>query len=279
MNIAVLSGKGGTGKTTLSVNLSFALDVSYVDADVEAPNGFLFLHPQIQEQKPVEVLFPVVDDEKCTNCGMCVKACEFNALAMVQKDLMLFQKLCHGCTACQIVCPQNAIHMEKRRMGMVEQGTSMGKTVYRGVVDIGEPMAVPVISHLLSNLPKEDHLIDCPPGTSCNVVKTLSHGEGAILVTEPTAFGFHDLQMAVELVEQFQMPMGVVINKDGGNSGFIETYLEDKKIPLLGKIPYSMELAKAYSKGNVLYLMEEYKEIFDVIAQRAREVFSWKSSY
>ncbi len=216
MNIAVLSGKGGTGKTTVSTNLALALKSNYIDCDVEEPNGFLFLKPKIETEKKVMVEYPIIDDNKCINCGVCANVCQFNALAKVKDDIMLFQKLCHGCGACKIACKYNAITYDKRDIGKIENGFSHDISCSRGILNISEPMAVPVIKELLKNLSGKRNLIDCSPGTSCNVVNALKYADGAILVTEPSEFGFHDLKMAIELVKMYKIPFGIVINKDDG---------------------------------------------------------------
>ncbi|WP_072906686.1 4Fe-4S binding protein [Anaerobranca californiensis] len=275
MNIAVLSGKGGTGKTTVSTNLATVLGANYIDCDVEEPNGFIFLNPSQIKREEVQVDYPVFDRDKCTLCGNCVKVCQFNALAKTKEELILFEKLCHSCHACQIVCKQGAITFGKRRIGVIEEGLYFDSICKRGLLDIGEPMAVPVIKRLLQNLPKGVNIIDCAPGTSCNVVNSLKYGDCAILVTEPSVFGLHDLKMAVELVKKFNIPFGVVINKDNGADNLIKVYCEKEKITILGYIPYQREVAEIYSSGKMIVDLPVYREIFKEIGDKMKEVFFW----
>lgn len=275
MNIAVLSGKGGTGKTTVSTNLALALKANYIDCDVEEPNGFLFLKPTVYTEEKVMVEYPIIDDDKCTNCGACVKACQFNALAKVKDDIMLFQKLCHGCGACEIACEYGAITYGERETGKVEKGSVRDINCSRGVLNISEPMAVPVIRELLNGLSRRINLIDCPPGTSCNVVNSLKYADGAILVTEPSEFGLHDLKMAVELVRMYDIPFGIVINKDDGKDNIVKKYCKEENIELIGTIPYDKATAVLYSKGEILYDYLVHKEIFNKLSEGVKEVLSW----
>jgi len=275
VNIAVLSGKGGTGKTTVSTNLALALKANYIDCDVEEPNGFLFIKPEVDTEEKVMVEYPVIDDNKCKSCGACVNVCQFNALAKVKDDIMLFQKLCHGCGACQIACKYKAITYGEREIGKIEKGTARDINCSRGILNISEPMAVPVIRELLKNLSDGINLIDCPPGTSCNVVNALKYADSAILVTEPSEFGLHDLKMAVELVKMYNIPFGIVINKDDGKDNIVKKYCMEEKIPLIGTIPYGKDTAVLYSKGGVLYDDLHHKEIFNQLSKAAKEVLSW----
>lgn len=275
MNIAVLSGKGGTGKTTVATNLALALKANYVDCDVEEPNGFLFLKPKVDTEEKVMVEYPIIDDNKCTNCGGCVNACHFNALAKVKDDIMLFQKLCHGCGACEIACNYNAITYDKREIGKIQKGKVRDINCSRGILNISEPMAVPVIRELLKSLLEGINLIDCPPGTSCNVVNSLKYANGSILVTEPSEFGLHDLKMAVELVKMYNIPFGIVINKDDEKDNIVKVYCREEKIPLIGTIPYSRNTAVLYSKGEILYDDSYHKIVFDKLSKEVKEVLSW----
>ena len=275
MNIAILSGKGGTGKTTASTNLSTIIGANYIDCDVEEPNGFIFLNPSQIKREEVKVNYPVVDSSRCTLCGDCAKVCQFNALVRTKKEIILFEKLCHGCSACSIACKHSALTFGKRTIGIVEEGKCGNLICKRGVLNVGEPMAVPVIKKLLKNLPTGINLIDCAPGTSCNVVNSLQYADSAILVTEPSAFGLHDLKMAVQLVRNFNLPFGVIINKYNAENERIQKYCEQEDINILGIIPYRREAAKVYSLGKMIVEMSEYKEIFEEIAKRLREVFPW----
>lgn len=275
MRIAVLSGKGGTGKTTVSTNLALALKVNYTDCDVEEPNGFLFIKPVIEKTQTVTVEYPVIADDKCTSCDACVNACQFNALARVKEDIVLFKKLCHGCRACEIACNYKAITFNRRETGKIEWGSSGIIKCSRGILNIGEPMAVPVIRELLKNLKDEISFIDCPPGTSCNVVNALRYADRAMLVTEPSEFGLHDLKMAVELVKMHGMPFGIVINKDDGKYNIIKKYCDEEKIRIIGVIPYNRDTAALYSKGRMLYDDLYHKIIFDKLSKGVREVLLW----
>lgn len=275
MNIAVLSGKGGTGKTTVSTNLALALGANYIDCDVEEPNGFLFLKPKLDKEEAVMVEYPIIDLDKCTGCGACVQACQFNALAKVKDNIMVFEKLCHGCGACGISCKYDAITYNKRQTGKIERGKIRDINCSRGILNISEPMAVPVIRELLSGLSQGVNLIDCPPGTSCNVVNSLKYANGAILVTEPSEFGLHDLKMAVELVKMYNIPFGIVINKDDRKDNIVKKYCDKENIELIGTIPYDKETAVLYSKGEILYDDLSHKKVFDKISERVKEVLSW----
>lgn len=275
MNIAILSGKGGTGKTTVSTNLAITLGVSYVDCDVEEPNGFIFLNPSIEKSEEVFVEYPIIDTEKCVLCGACAKVCQFNSLAKAGKEIVVFEKLCHDCGACKLVCKAGALSYTKRPIGKLERGVAKDVDCSRGILNVGEPMAVPVIRKLLGGLTEEDHLIDCPPGTSCNVVNALKYADAAILVTEPSEFGLHDLKMAVELVKLYKIPYGIIINKDDGKENMVKDYCKENGISLYGTIPYSMEAAALYSKGNMLCEDEFYKNIFINIAEMIKEVSAW----
>ncbi len=275
MNIAILSGKGGTGKTTVSTNIALALKANYVDCDVEEPNGFLFLKPIIEKTEDVLVEYPVIDKGKCVVCGECVKACQFNALAKAKDKIILFEKLCHSCGACEIVCKYGAIAYDKRQTGKIESGKVRDINCSRGILNIGEPMAVPIIKNLLRNLEDEDNIIDCPPGTSCNVVNALKYVNAAILVTEPSEFGLHDLKIAVGVVKMFDIPFGIIINKDDGEDNMIRQYCKKEDIDLIGSIPYRRDIAQAYSKGEILYDNTKFKPIFEKLANRLKEVLKW----
>lgn len=274
MNIVVLSGKGGTGKTTISTNLAILLKANYIDCDVEEPNGFIFLEPSDLKSKDVNIEIPKIDTEKCNLCGDCAKACQFNALAKAKDRIILFEKLCHSCGTCQLVCPMDAIDYINRPIGVIEEGQKEEMILKRGILNIGEPMAVPVLKQLLEDLPNDKiNLLDSPPGTSCNVVNVLHHGDYAILVTEPTAFGLHDLKMAVELVRQFNMPFGLIINKAEEDNNYLDKYIEEENIRLLGSIPFKREIAERYSRGETILEIEESKEAFLNIGKNIEGVF------
>lgn len=263
MKIAVLSGKGGTGKTTVSASLAVSLGNSqYIDCDVEEPNGALFLNPEITEITPVKVLVPKVDEGKCDGCGACGKACRFNAIAVVKGKVLIFPEICHHCGACVIACPKNAITEIEREIGVVE--TDAEGFFMQGRLNIGEPATIPIIKKLKQSVRKDVPVIlDCSPGASCTVVQTIEGCDFCLLVTEPTPFGLHDLKIAVSLVRKVGIPFGVVVNKAMTEDQSIQAYCRQEGIDVMMEISYKREIAENYSKGLLpVYMDEEWKNKF-----------------
>lgn len=256
MRIAVLSGKGGTGKTTVSASLAASLGNSqYVDCDVEEPNGALFLNPKIERATPVGVLVPEVDETKCDGCGICAKACRFNAIAVVKGKALIFPEVCHHCGACVIACPNKAIYEVEREIGVVESDAE--GLFLQGRMNIGEPSTIPII-HKLKQFLSDDIpvIMDCSPGASCTVVQTIDGCDYCVLVTEPTPFGLHDLKIAVALVRKMGIPFGVVVNKAMKEDQSVQAYCKQEDIDVLMEIPYMRALAESYSNG-VLPVQED----------------------
>ena len=256
MVIAVASGKGGTGKTTVATSLVLALEdmgAKLLDCDVEEPNAHIFLKPRIEKTEPVYVAVPVIDESRCTHCGRCAEVCQFNALAVLQKQVMVFQNLCHGCGGCMLACPEGAISEGRREVGIIESGHAGGVQFAHGKLNIGEAMAPPVIRELKKLVRTDTQtVIDVPPGTSCPVVESVRDADFVLLVTEPTPFGLNDLVLAVEMLRLLSLPHAVVINRSGtGNSG-VEDYCGREGIPVVLKIPFDEEIAKGYSRGMPL---------------------------
>jgi MinD superfamily P-loop ATPase len=249
MKIAVLSGKGGTGKTTVAASLARVIKPScYVDCDVEEPNGYVFLKPEFVNSVPVRVEVPVADEFLCTGCGECARVCQFNVLAVIRAKPLVFPELCHHCGACFIVCKPKALTPELRTVGVVESNKE--GTVLQGKLDIGEPVTIPVIIELKKHIRDDVPVIlDSSPGASCTVVQTIDGCDYCVLVTEPTPFGLHDLKIAVSLVRKMGMPFGVVINKAMDNNRSITDFCEKENIDIILEIPYSRQIAEEYSKG------------------------------
>ena len=270
MIIAVASGKGGTGKTTIAVNLALSLmsNVQVLDCDVEEPNSHIFLNPEIEETKPAYTLVPTVNYESCDYCGKCAEACEYNALVVVpQKEVMVFPELCHGCGLCSLVCPQGAISETSREIGVIKTGVSGdGSSVdlVYGMLNIGEVMATPLIDQVKAELNnKKTVIIDVPPGTACPVIAAVQGSDYCILVTEPTPFGLYDLRLAVEVLRVLKVPFGVVINKAGIGDRKVYEYCEREGIEILLEIPYDRQIARFYSEGvPFVKEMPEWKEQF-----------------
>lgn len=260
MNICVLSGKGGTGKTTVATNLAKMLDAKYIDADVEAPNGHLFFGEGEFTEEAVFTKKPRINKDVCSSCNRCVNACEFNALASVLDTIMVFDELCHGCGACSIVCHEHAIDEVDVKIGVVEH---RGDLIASGRLDIGQPMAGPVIDAVISTAGEENMaIIDASPGSSCNVVKALSHSDYAVLVTEPTTFGLHDVKLAMDVAMSMNIPMGVILNRSSGVYAPLEDVLTERGIPLLGMIPFERDIASLIASGKLLVDSDHYKELF-----------------
>ena len=264
MNIVFLSGKGGTGKTTVSTNLAYLNEFNYYDCDVEEPNGHIFLKPDINKKEKSGILNPEIDHEKCTLCGNCSNNCQFGALANTGKKIMVFNELCHGCGTCKLSCNFDAIEEKKRTIGYIESGKYEKGKFVKGILNLKEPIAVPVIKDVKKRIDfDKNNIIDSPPGTSCTVVETLEDTDYAVLVTEPTEFGLSDLKMAINVVETMEIPFGVVINRSTNDDYIIESYLNKNKYSLIGKIPYSMKAARLYSKGKLMIKDNELKSYFE----------------
>jgi MinD superfamily P-loop ATPase len=251
MKIAVLSGKGGTGKTTVSASLSRVLQNSqYADCDVEEPNGFIFLNPELSERFDVEVPIPQVDPKRCTGCGACGAICQFNAIAVVKKNVLVFPELCHHCGACVLVCKFGALREVNRSIGFIEHNRD--RSFIHGKLNIAEPAGLPIIERIKSLLePDRTAILDCSPGASCTVVKSIEGSDFALLVTEPTPFGLHDLMIAAQLVKKMNIPAGVVINKSGSNDEIIADYCREQGMPVLMSIPFSPTIARRYANGQL----------------------------
>jgi len=272
--ISVASGKGGTGKTTVAVALALSAEnVQLIDCDVEEPNAHILLKPRIYEEKPVDSLIPSVQEEKCTHCGKCGEYCQYNALFVAPEMVLVFHELCHSCGLCSNVCPEEAIAEEKRRIGVVKKGSAQGVDLVYGELNVGEPMAGPVIREAKKEISREKTVvIDVPPGASCPVVQSVYGSDFTILVTEPTPFGLHDLKIAVEVLRTLQIPLGVVVNRAGIGDMKVYEYCKEEGIPVMLEIPFSKEIAELYSRGvSFVTEMEEWKGKFRHILKRILE--------
>jgi MinD superfamily P-loop ATPase len=273
MKIAIASGKGGTGKTTVAVNLARILSrrelVQYVDCDVEEPNGHLFLHPTLTYSAPVTIPVPEVNAERCTRCGACSRLCQYHAIAVLPTFTMVFPELCHGCGGCMRVCPEEAITEVGRPIGVVERGMAGAVGFVHGRLNVGEAMSPPLIRAVQTYAGLHATVIlDAPPGTSCPVIAAIRPCDVVVLVTEPTAFGLHDLTLAVEMVRALSRPMGVVINRADMGDDRVERYCAREGIPIWGRIPHDRLIAEAYSRGDMAVdVLPETAVYFDIIAQ------------
>ena len=297
MNIAVLSGKGGTGKTLLSVNMAAASkSATYIDCDVEEPNGYLFFKPEEIVEENVSVKIPEVDKELCSGCRKCVDFCKFNALAFIKKAPIVFGDICHSCGGCSLLCPENAITEKDKVIGKIEKGKSQGIDVYTGILNTGEVSGVPIIEKLLEENRKSSSngevsndiegneklsIIDCPPGSACIVMESIKDADFCVLVAEPTAFGAHNLEMVYELVSLFGKPFGVVLNKclDGENPS--EEFCKEKGIKILGRVPFEKELGELNSNAKIAAReSEKYNKLFKNILETVKgEVQHERASY
>ena len=272
MKLAVLSGKGGTGKTLLSVNLAAAAGHgTYVDCDVEEPNGRLFLKPEDIRTEPVSTLLPAFDAEKCDGCRKCVDFCRFNALIYIREKPKVFAEVCHSCGGCRLVCPTGAIREEPKEVGHLEIGRRGKTEVITGILNPGEASGVPVISAALQKAENKDGLtvIDCPPGSACSVMESVTGADYCLLVAEPTAFGFHNFCMVHELCSLLHKPCGVVINKLDTPYAPLEDYCKSHRLPVLARIPYEPRTALLASQGKLLYAeAPEIRPLFDGILQK-----------
>lgn len=269
MRLVVASGKGGTGKTTVAVNLALSgPGALLLDCDVEEPDGHLFVGTEGELVEDVTLPVARVDKSRCTLCGDCARACQYNAIAVLPEHVMVFDQLCHGCGACSIVCPEDAIFEEARRIGELRRGNGGSVDMMWGVLDVGEAMATPVIRRL-KEVAGDDgfQVLDAPPGTACPVVETIRGADYCVLVTEPTPFGRYDLSLAVELLEELQVPCGIIVNRDRDDGGALDSYLREQGLEVLMRIPDSLDIARLYAQGI------PFTEVMPRWRQRFRQLF------
>jgi MinD superfamily P-loop ATPase len=283
MKVAVASGKGGTGKTTVAVSLALALrdreeargggsPPLFLDCDVEAPDAHLFLKPQLNGKTSVVVPVPNIDPARCVLCGDCVAVCQFNALAILGDEVLVLPELCHGCGSCVHICQPRAIYETPREIGILEAGVGKGVRFAHGVLNVGQSMAVPVIGQLRKWKEGDSEgpvILDAPPGTSCPMVETVTGADFVLLVTEPTPFGLHDLELAVAVVRELKLRFGVIINRDGIGDGRVEEFCSNEDIPILMKIPFDRAIAEGIAKGeNLLTIRPGFQTLFDEVIER-----------
>jgi len=267
MRIAVLSGKGGTGKTLVSVNLAAVSRESiYLDCDVEEPNGHLFFKPEGIQEEEISVKIPKVDNELCNGCRKCVDFCKFNALAYIKNKMIVFDEVCHSCGGCILVCPQKAVTEKEKVIGKVQKGASEQVAIYTGILNTGEASGIPIIKKLLSEenaQASKQIIIDCPPGSACIVMESIKDADYCILVAEPTLFGVHNLNMVYDLVKLFNKPFGVVLNKCLEEENPAEKFCLENSIKILGRIPFDNELGTLNSNAEIAVNKDEkYRELF-----------------
>ncbi len=248
--VTVASGKGGTGKTTVAVNLAVALgDVTLLDCDVEEPNAHTLLHPPTFESTPVTVPTPVVDQDSCSHCGACADFCQFNAIFVGKTKTIVYEELCHSCGGCAMVCPTHAISERPRRVGWVHTANIDGIRLVYGELKIGEPVATSVIRAVKAEAGSGDVVVDAPPGTACPVIESIRGSDFVVLVSEPTPFGVHDLSMTVEVISTLGIPYGVIVNRAGIGDDRLHQFCRENDIPVLMEIPFERRIAELYSAG------------------------------
>lgn len=282
MKLAVLSGKGGTGKTLVSVNLAAAAEKAvYIDCDVEEPNGHLYFQPQNLTTKKIPIKIPLVNHEQCSGCRKCVEFCKFNALAYIVNKLIVFDEVCHSCGGCMLLCPERAITESDKAIGELQIGVSDKVKVVSGILNTGEASGVPIIKEIL-DIGLDDraiNLIDCPPGSACVVMESIKDVDYCILVAEPTLFGAHNLQMVYELVKLFKKPHGVVLNKclEGENPS--EQFCLENDIPILARIPFDNDIGNLNSNAKILVReKEKYQDLFSSLLQNVTKAVRYATT-
>ena len=251
MIVSVASGKGGTGKTSVAVNMALSIgNLQLLDCDVEEPNDHIFLKPKISSVQPVTVSVPIVNETLCDRCRKCADFCQYNALFVGSDEVLVFPDLCHSCGGCALVCPEEAISEVPHKIGTLKLGTNGNVELVYGELEVQKPMAVPIIKEVKRRIKRDkDAILDSPPGTSCPVIQTVKNSDFCILVSEPTPFGLHDLKIIVQVLESMEIPSGVIVNRAGVGDKIIYEFCRGKNIPILLEIPYDKQIAELYSRG------------------------------
>ena len=272
MRIAVASGKGGTGKTTVSVNLARVYDHAVVlaDCDVEEPNAHLFLKTQNLTTEEVFLPVPLVDEKLCNFCGECGRFCRFSAIITFGTEPLVFPQMCHACGGCMLVCPTKAISEQNWRIGAIEVSHAEKITLVTGKLDVGVAMAPPLVKEVKKRLnPGIPAILDAPPGTSCPVIAAIGDADMVLLVTEPTPFGLHDLTLAVDTVRKLSLPFGVIVNRMGCGDGRVHKYCAKEGIDILLEIPDDRRIAENYSRGILMVdALPAYRQLFSQLIER-----------
>ena len=278
MILSIASGKGGTGKTTIAVNLALSLEgntsVQFLDCDVEEPNAHFFLKPRIEKSESVFLPIPEIVEEKCTYCGKCAEVCAYNAIAVIKDTVLVFPELCHGCGGCSLLCPEQAIIEKGQRIGVIEFGETGNIQFIHGKLDIGQAMSPPVIRAVKNRVNSARTIIvDAPPGTSCPVIESVKGSDVSLLVTEPTPFGLNDLRLAVATIRELKIPFGVVINRFDAGYKQVQDYCRKESIPILMTIPMDKNIAVAYSKGHtIVETQSDYKKKFLELFEKVKSL-------
>ncbi|MCW4047537.1 MAG: ATP-binding protein [Candidatus Bathyarchaeota archaeon] len=268
MIISVASGKGGTGKTSVAVNIALSVgNVQFIDCDVEEPNAHLLLHPKIHKMQPVYTFVPLVNEALCSHCGECSQFCHYNAIFVSPQKVLVFPDLCHSCGGCELVCPKKAISWEKHRIGTLKFASAGDLALVYGELEVGKPLAVPVIKTAKQQIKKgENAILDSPPGASCPFVETVRGSDFCVLVTEPTPFGLHDLKITIQVLRKMMVPFGVIVNRAGVGDKKVYDYCKEENIRVLMEIPYERKIAELYSRGVPFSLeMPEWTEKFQTL--------------
>ena len=282
MKITIASGKGGTGKTTISTNLSSYIanmgsSVVLADLDVEEPNSALFLQTKLMHTQTSNKMVPAWEKADCTLCGECAKNCNFNAIVAMPSEILVFKELCHSCYACSELCPTDSLPMTPTRIGEIKEFQADGFAFIEGRLDLGQEMAVPLIAQTIEyaseKYPKHIKIFDAPPGTSCPVIEASRGSDFVILITEATPFGLNDLVLAVETMRVLNQKFGVIINRHGIGDDGVEKYCLKDNIPIITKVKNDKEVAKLYSKGELIYeKIEHFKDSLDDIVTFIGEI-------
>ncbi len=271
MIVAVASGKGGTGKTTVATSLAaFFKGATFVDLDVEAPNGHLFLMPEIDEEIEATIPVPVVIEDKCTYCGLCAEVCTYNAIFVAKDTIKIFDELCHGCGSCSYFCPEKALVEKPKRIGVIRKGRFNSGIYIGGILDITIAISPPLINEVKSYIKGDRVVIDAPPGTTCPMIEAVKDSNYVLLVAEPTPFGINDLGITLKVIKDLDKKAGIVINKSSLDTG-IEELSRKYKIPILARIPFKKDIAENYSKGKLILEIPGMKDIFGSIWRKIEE--------